>query len=192
MLMLGSRFYQRPVMSLQTGGRLATTGLPVIDPGALKIVAFQVEGPLLTERPAFLRIQEIREIAPMGMIVDSADDIVGLEDVISLKKLYDIEFELLDMPVIDEHKKKIGKVEDYTLETGGFVIQQIRVKRGILQGLNDTGLLIHRDQIVKVTDNEIIVKSTAKKAAEPVTEAVRGEFVNPFRNPAPQIEQSSD
>ena len=190
--MLGSRFLHRPVMSLQTGTQLAHTAKPVIDPGLLKIVAYEVDGPLLTEKPAFLRIQEVREVAPMGMIVDSADDLVGLEDVITLKKLYDIDFALLNMPVIDEHKKKLGRVEDYTLETDDFVIQQIHVKRGMLKGIADTGLLIQRSQIVKVTDNEIIVKSAAKRVAEPVQQAVRGEFVNPFRSPSPQIEPAQE
>lgn len=192
MLMLGSRFNQQPVMSLQTGTRLAVTGRPIINPGTLKIVAYEVEGSLLSERPAFLRTEEVREVAPMGMIVDSADDLVLLEDVISLKKLYEIDFELVNMVVMDEHKKKIGKVEDYTLETDSFVIQQLHVKRGVLRGLTDTGVLIHRSQIVKVTDNEIIVKSTAKKVIEPVTQAARGEFVNPFRAPSPQIEPAND
>ena len=186
--MLGSQFQQRPVMSLQTGTRIATTSVPVINPGELKIVAYEVEGPLLAEKPAFLRTEEIREVAPMGMIVDSADDLVGIDDVIALKKLYDLDFSLINIAVIDEHKKKLGKVEDYTLETGSFVIQQLHVKRGFMKGITDTGLLIHRSQIIKITDTEIFVKSTAKKVSEPVTETTRGEFVNPFRAQNPQVE----
>lgn len=190
MLVLGSRFHDTPVMSLQTGGRLAKVSRPIIDPSNLTIIAFEVEGPLLTEKPAFLRVNEIREVAPMGMIIDSTDELVGLDDVIKLKKLYSMEFSLVGMPVIDEHKHKLGKVEDFTLETGGFVIQQLTVKRGLMRGLTDTGLLIHRSQIVEINDNEIIVKGTgAKRKPEPVTEHIRNEFVNPFRGPAAQPEQ---
>ena len=99
MLVLGSRFHNTPVMSLQTGARLATTIRPIVDPTNLTVIAFEVDGPLLSEKPAFLRVEEIREVAPIGMIVDSNDEIVGLDDVIKLKKIYGLEFELVGMPV---------------------------------------------------------------------------------------------
>lgn len=194
MLVLGSRFLNTPVMSLQTGARLAETVRPVIDPTNLMIRAYEVDGPLLSERPAFIRTNEIREVASIGMIIDSNDDFVGLDDVIKLKELHKINFTLINMPVIDEHRHKLGKVEDYTLESNSFVIQQLHVKRGFLQGLTDTGLLIHRSQIVEINDNAIIVRSTGKKqTAQPVSEATRHEYVNPFRQPSPtpQVEQSN-
>lgn len=192
MLVLGSRFNHTPVISLQTGTQLALTSRPIIDPRNLTIVAYEVDGPLLVQRPSFLRTNEIREMSPIGMIVDSSDDLIALDDVISLKKIHDFGFDLIGYNVIDEHKHKLGKVEDYTLETGGFVIQQISVKRTFFRSLTDTSLLIGRSQIVEVNDTTIIVKSTAKKEVEPVMETVRQEYVNPFRHPAPQPEQTDN
>lgn len=191
MLVLGSRLNNTPVMSLQTGTRLATTGAPLINPANLKIIAFELEGPLLTERPTLLRVADIRELSGVGMIIDSVDELIGVDDVIKIKALYDLKFSLIGLPVIDEHKKKLGKVENYTVETGSFVIQQLNVKQGIFKGLTDTGLIIHRTQVVEINDNAVIVKSTAKKIANtPVMESVRHEYVNPFRTPSPQPEQS--
>lgn len=189
MLILGSRLHDTPVMSLQTGTRLARTGTPLIDPANLKVVAYEVDGPLLAEHPSFLRTEDVREMGTIGMIIDSNDELVGLHDIIKLEKLHEQKFRLVGMLVIDEHKHKLGKVEDYTLETGGFVIQQLNVKRGIIKGLTDTGLLIHRSQITEINDNAIIVKSTNKKSPEPVMETVHHEYVNPFRGTAtPQTE----
>lgn len=189
MLVLGSRLNETPVMSLQTGTRLAQTGLALINPANLKIVAFQLEGQLLTEHPSFLRTADIREMSTIGMIIDSTDEIIGVDDVIKIKELYDLGFNLIGMNVIDEHKHKLGKVDNYTVETGSFVIQQLDVKRGILKGFTDTGLLIHRSQIIEINDNAIIVKSAAKKQRpEPIMQTTRHEYVNPFRRPTPQIE----
>lgn len=193
MLVLGSRYNNTPVMSLQTGTRLAHTQKPIFDPSDLTIVAFQVDGPLLSEHPSFLRVNEIREIGSLGMIIDGNDELIGLEDVIKIKKLYDLQFPLIGMSVVDEHRHKLGKVEDYTVETKSFVIQQLHVKRGFLKGLTDTGLLIGRSQIVEINDTEIIVKTTAaKQFAGPVMEAVRHDYVNPFRRPNPQTDQRSE
>ena len=191
MLVLGTRLNETPVMSLQTGTRLAQTSTPLIDPSNLKIVAFELEGPLLTETPSFLRVADIREVGSVGMIIDSSDELLGLDDVIKIKELYNLKFRLIGMNVIDEHKKKLGKVDNYTLETGSFVIQQLNVKRGIIRGLTDTGLLVHRSQITEINDNAIIVKSTAKKiSVQPTMEATRHEYVNPFRQPSPQPEHT--
>ncbi len=193
MLILGSRYLERPVMSLQTGARLGVTERALIDPTNLTVAAYEVVGPLLTEHPTYLRVAEIREIASLGMIVDSNDDLIGLDDVIRIKQLHEIDFQLLSMPVIDENKRKLGKVSDYTLESESYVIEQLHVKRGVIRGITETSLLIHRAQVVRVTDNEIIVKSTAKRIeAEPVMIAKRHDYVNPFRQSTPQTESASD
>jgi len=191
MLVLGSRLHETPVMSLQTGTRLATIGTPLVNPANLKIIAFELEGALLTERPSFLRVADIRELSGVGMIIDSSDELLALDDVIKIKELHELDFKLVGMSVIDEHKKKLGKVEDYTVETGNFVIEQLNIKHGIIRSLTDTGLLVHRSQIIEINDNAIIVKSTAKRVSvAPVMNAVRHEYVNPFRSPSPQPEQS--
>lgn len=72
------------------------------------------------------------------------------------------------LTVIDERSKHIGKVVGYTLEAGNFVIQQLRVRRPLFKSFNDTELLIHRKQIVKVTDDRVVVKSNTVKSPEPV------------------------
>lgn len=193
MLVLGSRFHHTAIMSLQTGGPLAHIERPIIDPRDLTIVAYEVEGTLLDQRPAFIRTKEIREVSGIGMIVDSSDDIVGLDDVITLKQLVELHFTLVGLPVVDEHGHKLGKVSDYTLETKGFTIQQLGVRRGILKSFNDTGLLINRQQIIEINDHQIIVRSTAKKdRVEPVVEKIQREYTNPFRPPAAPQPESTD
>lgn len=188
MLILGSRLLNTPVMSLQTGGRLGQTLKPVIDPANLKILAFEVDGPLLSERPALLRVADIREMGKVGMIINSNDEIIGVNDVIKIEKLYKLNFPLINMSVVDDRKHRLGKVEDYTVDTESFVIQQFNVKRGFFKGITDTGLLISRTQIIEINDNEIIVRSPTQKSVEPMMQASRGEFVNPFRANKPMSE----
>ena len=196
MLIIGTRLLNTPVMSLQTGGRLASTQKPIIDPANLRIVAFEVEGQLLSERPALLRVDDIREMGRVGMIIDSNDEFIGVHDVIKIEKLYELGFPLLDMVVIDDTKHRLGKVKDYTVDTDSFVIQQLTVQRGFFKGLTDTGLLINRTQIIEINDNEIIVKSSAQKSITPVMQTTRTEFINPFRSgsrsPNPETRSQSD
>lgn len=174
-------------MSLQTGTRLAVTKKPVIDPSNLKIMAYEVEGPMLTEHPSFIRIADVRELSDIGMIIDSNDEFIGVKDVVAVQKIYELEFKLLGITVIDEAKHKLGKVVDYSLDTGSFVIQQLNVKPGLIKSLSDTELLIHRSQIIEISNYAIIVRTTAKKL-EPITKPNQLSYMNPFRSPTPQAD----
>lgn len=189
MLLLGSHLIGTAIMGLQTGTQLAQTKLPIIDPSNLKIIAYEVDGPLLTENPSFIRIADIREFGTIGMIVDSSDEFIGISDVIKIQELYEIGFTLTGMPVVDETKHKLGKVDDYSLDAESFIIQQLNVKRSILKSIADTGFLVHRSQIVEINDHHIVVKTTAEKL-DPITTSERLSYINPFRATHPQAENS--
>jgi uncharacterized protein YrrD len=189
MLILGLRLIGMPIMGLQTGTKLAITKSPIIDPSNLRIVAYEVDGPLLAEKPSFLRMNDVREISPVGMIIDSNDEFIGAEDVIKIKELLDIGFEIIGLTVIDESKHKLGKVNNYNIDATSFTIQQLNVKPGIIKSLGDTELLIHRSQIIEINNKSIIVKAAAKKL-EPIIEPQKLTYMNPFRSTSPQVDNS--
>ena len=182
MLVLGTQLLNTPVMSLQTGAELARTKAPVIDPRTLSVMAYELDGALLDQHPSLLRIADVREVSDIGMIVDSSDEFVGLDDIIKLKEVYELHFPLIGLSVVDDKKHKLGKVEDYSLEMGGFVIQQISVRRPIFKSLGDSELLIHRSQIIEINDTTITVKAASNEAKDPIPHAVKA-YVNPFRQP---------
>lgn len=188
MLLAGSRLIDAPVMGLQTGSELGRLVAPVIDPDSLAILAYEVEGPLLDKSPSLLRIADVREFSDIGVIIDSSDEFVSPEDIIKLGEVYELHFSPVGMKVVDKKHRKLGKVDGYTIETTGFVIQQLSVKRPFFKSLNDTQLLIHRSQIVEINDSEIIVHSEAK-VPEPKLHKVQNNYVNPFRK-NPQAEHS--
>jgi uncharacterized protein YrrD len=186
MLIAGSRLIDAPVMGLQTGSELARTSKAVIDPRTLEIIAYELTGSLLNMHPSLIRIVDVREFSDIGLIVDSSDEFVSPDDIIKLGEIYALDFTLIGMTVIDEKKRKLGKVDGYTIETGGFVIQQLSVKRPFLKSFDDTQLLIHRTQINEINNSEIVVNSETK--SEPL-KIVRSDYHNPFRkNPGTQIE----
>ena len=171
-------------MSLQTGSELARTSRAVINPYNLSIVAFELSGPLLTQHPALLRIDDIREIGPVGIIIDSADELIEPSDVIKIQEIYDVGFSLDNIKVIDERKSNIGRVIGYTLEAESFVIQQLRVKRPFFKSFSDVELLIHRSQIVEISLDVIVVKSPKIRHTQPISAPIQT-LENPFRK-APQ------
>ncbi len=169
-------------MSLQVGDRIAETSAPVIDPRNLAIVAYEVEGPTLDERPSFVRIADIRELSDLGMIIDSSDELVGKDDVIKLGELYRLGFTPIGKIVIDTNRKKLGKVEDYTVDTDSFYIQQLSVRGGLFASLSTTGHVIHRTQITEINDTQIVVESADHKLSTLDTVGqIHRTYSNPFR-----------
>lgn len=190
MLIAGSRFLNSPVMGLQTGSELARTSREIIDPRTLEIIGYELDGPLLTERPAVLRIADVREFSDIGIIVDSSDEFVIPDDIIKLNEIYELHFTLIGKPVFDKKHHKLGKVIGYTIDTTGFLIQQLSIKRPLLKSLDDTELLVHRSQIYEVNDEAIIVNSEAEIASEPAVTHMPS-YRNPFRSStAPQPDSS--
>lgn len=186
MLITGERLLNAPVLGLQTGGELARTREAVIDPSTLEILAFELDGPLLDIEPSLLRIADVREFSDIGLIVDSSEEFVSPDDIIKLGEVYRLRFTLIGMTVIDEKKRKLGKVHSYTVDTASFLVHQFSVKRPFLKSLNDTELLIHRTQITEINNDAIVVHSEAD-IPEPLMESVRTSYVNPFRkNPSPE------
>ena len=185
MLILGSKLINMPVMGISTGSRLANTKAPIIDPANLKIMAYEIDGPLLTERPSYLRIADVRELSPIGLIVDSSDEFFGIDDIISINKLIELNFCLDGISVFDDSGRKLGKVVDYIIESSSFVIQQLRVKQKVLKSLTNTELLIHRSQIVEISNSKIIVKSAKNKIVQ-LSSPNKPKYVNPFRVSSPQ------
>ncbi|MDN5275004.1 MAG: hypothetical protein JWP06_905 [Candidatus Saccharibacteria bacterium] len=187
MLIIGSRLIDAPVMGLQTGGELARTSKAIIDPRTLKIVAYELTGSLLDTHPSVIRVMDVREFSDIGLIVDSSDEFVSPRDIIKLNDVYELHFTLIGMAVIDEKGRKLGKVDGYTIETSGFLIQQLSVKRPLFRSLNDTQLLIHRTQISEINNTSIIVNSEVK--VQPMLQNVQNSYHNPFRkNPGTQPE----
>ncbi len=179
MLIIGSRLINAPVMSLQTGSEIAKTEREIIDTANLKIIGYELKGRLLNKK-MMLRVEDIREISDIGMIIDSQDEIIAPGDVIKFDEIDRKGFMIVDMPVRDEKGRKLGKVSDYTLDIGSFMVQQLTVRRPILKSLNDVELIIHRSQIIEINNHAIIVKAEAG-VKDKIYAASPGAYVNPFR-----------
>ncbi len=184
MIILGSNLNRAPVVSIQTSGEVARTERAIIDPADLRVLAYSVTGALLPKTPQLMRIADVRELSSMGFIVDSIDEFIAPDDVVSLQKIYDLQFDLLGMRVIDQRRHKLGKIIDFTIDTNTFLVQQLTVKRPLFRSLNDTELLVHRSQIIEINNDEIVVHSETK-APEPELHEVVGIYVNPFRKAHP-------
>lgn len=187
MLINGSQLINCPILSLHVGGEIARVTEPIVDPDNLQIIAFRVEGKMIGEDEDILPIASVREFSRLGMVIDSVDELVGADDIIRIKEILDLNFSLLGLKVVTRKNAKLGKVSDYTVEIGGWYIQQIVVQRPAMKALFDPELRIARTKIVEVDDYKVVVKDEHEKVKSKVEQVKPVDFVpnfvNPFREP---------
>lgn len=196
MLIHGSKLKGFPVLSLHLTDQIARTAEPIIDPNNLKVLGFWLEGPLVKKDVGnILETASVREFAPTGMIVDSADDLVSEGEVVKLDEILKLNFSLVGLKVRTKKKTKLGKVVDFTVDATTFDVMQLIVQRPPIKAFLDPELVISRKEVVEVTDDEIIVKDEEEKIRKKaMKEDFVPNFVNPFREPnfAPADSQSPD
>lgn len=171
-------------MSLREGGPVGqVTGL-IIDPNKLKIIAFRLGGGLIARgEPNILDARSVREYSLLGMVIDDMEDLVGSEDVVRIHEVLEMNFSLPGMRVETKKGAKVGRIENFTVDTDSFVVTQLSVVRPALKRIMEPRLLISRKEIVEVTDRKVIIKNdkqTLHKELE--QEEFRPSYVNPFRN----------
>lgn len=183
MLVNSSRLVGRPVMSLQLGGPVAHVVAPVIDPDDLRIIAFVVEGPMIGgDVGNILDVQSVREFSSMGLIIDSTDELVEQDDVIKIRDVMALNFDLIGLKVETKKGSRLGKIEEYTVDAGSLMVQQLIVRRPLRKSLMDPQLTIGRSQIVAVDDYKVTVRDEEEKIREKASaEDFVPNFVNPFR-----------
>ena len=182
MLISIDNLLEMPVMSLQTGAQLAQATGVILDPRQLTIAAFYVEGGGLEQSPSILHPSDIRELSDIGFIVDDATKLMSLEGLVRLEEIIGFGFELIGLKVVDEHKRKLGKVSGYSVETGDYTVMQIYTEQSLLRSISTMSSTIHRSQVVSVNNKVLVVQTPTVR--EEVTKAAQDAskaFVNPFR-----------
>lgn len=172
-----------PILSLQTGTKLAETTGVIVDPRQLTVAAFYVEGAGLEQSPSVLHPADIRELSDMGLIVDDTTKLMSLEGLVRLEEIIGFKFELIGLKVIDEHKRKLGKVADYGVETVDYTIMQVYTEQSLLRSLSTMSNTINRSQIISVNNDVMVVQApTVKEGVKQAAKDARQAFTNPFRS----------
>lgn len=159
MYILASALRDLPVISLQTGERVAVSKEIVIDPENFNIMAMLCETSQHgTKRVLMMR--DARQVAQDCLIVDSEDELAEPDDVVRLQPLLKDRFQLVGRSVVTDLGRKLGVAEDYTINLETMKLQKLYVRQSILRSWLGSSLIIDRAQIVDVNGRQIIVRDT--------------------------------
>lgn len=171
MLTLGQALIGKDVLSLRNGTPVGRVTGVIIDPNNLKIMGWQAQDNF-SRKNLILLPQEIREIIPQGFVVNDHEALTQPTDLVRLKPILALHFDLMDKPVYSDHKRKLGKVADYAFDKDESIIQKLYVSQPMLKSFSGGTLLIDRSQIVEITDRRVVVKEATVTDQAPVPAAV--------------------
>jgi uncharacterized protein YrrD len=161
MLQLSGMIISRPVLSLRTGTQVATALAPIINPHNLKIEGFYCKS--VGRKQTILVVQDVRDVLPQGIVVNDEDVLTEAHDLVRLKNVLSLGFELIGKPVETASKQRLGKVNDYATETDSMIIKKLYVSQPIYKNFTGGNLGIDRTQIVEINDKKIVVNDLNAK-----------------------------
>lgn len=162
MLLFGEILNGLPVASVQATHQVGQVIEPIVDPRDLSIMALRVVSPNLGQRVLFT--SDIRTVGTNGLIIDHDEQLMEVEGLVRLDEVIKLDFQPLGKRVETEEGQKLGTVGRWAFDSLSWKITKLHVTPTVGKSLGSSGYIIDRQQIVKVTDNRIVVKSTAVKA----------------------------
>lgn len=101
---------------------------------------------------------------PQGFVVNDHDVLVEAHELVRLKKVIELNFQLIGKQVVTTSGQKVGKVSDYATEMETMYIQKIYVAQSILKSFTGGALGIDRSQVNEITPRRIIINDLVKGA----------------------------
>ncbi|HVV25693.1 MAG TPA: hypothetical protein VHC21_01505 [Candidatus Saccharimonadales bacterium] len=163
MLQLSHNLLDKQVLSLRTGAPIAAVTAPIINPNNLKIEGFYCQD-RFDKKQLILLYQDIRDMLPQGYVVNDHDVLSEPAELVRLKDILALNFELIGKQVVTVSKEKVGKVSDYAVEVETMFIQKIYVSQSIMKSFTGGSLSIDRTQINEITPRRVIINDLMKGA----------------------------
>ena len=170
MLQLSASLINRPVVSLRTSGEIATIVSVIINPNNLKIEGFYCNDKF-SRKTLVLLAQDIRDNIKQGVIVNDHEVLTEPEELVRLKSVLDLQFDLMGKSVETVSKHKVGKINDFAVDDQTLFIQKLYAGPSVIKSLTSGQLSIDRNQIVEITNRRIVIQDLEKpiKGGMPAT-----------------------
>lgn len=171
MLKLRKHITDIPVMSLRSSGRVATALRPIINPNNLQIEGWRCED-TFSKNELILLKQDVRDFVPQGIAIDDHDVLSEPEELIRLREVLELDFEIVGKQVVTNHRRRLGKVNDYALDPLTMKVQKLYISRPVYKSLSDGQITIDRSQIIEITSSKVVVRDADVKQDEKIPAAM--------------------
>lgn len=162
MLKLYESTKEMGVMSLRTGGPVASLGEPIINPNNLFIEGWHVRDSRTNENLVLLS-QDVRDVLPQGLVINDHEVLAEPEELVRLKEIMGLNFRLSGLRVTTVGGKSYGKVSDFAFETSSFYVQKVYASQSLVKNFTGGMNSIDRSQIVEITNRRLVIEDPTEQ-----------------------------
>lgn len=156
MLQLASSYQNKPILSLRNGQRIANVTELLINPNNLKIEGlFCLDN---RKNRLILLAQDIRENNPAGFIINDHEVLSEIDDLVRLKPIIELRFSLKAKPVFGQSRSRLGKVDDFAIDSQSLYIQKLYVGQSLIKSFSGGQISVDRSQIIEITNKKIVIQ----------------------------------
>ena len=159
MYSLESNLVNQPIISLQTGQAVALVGPPVLDVATLEVVAYTCKIPN-HKSPLLLMTGDIRQYAVDCIIIDDEEELANPDDIVRFTTDLSHHYSPLGKLVVADTGRKLGLVEDYSINLETNRVQKLYVRQSMLRSWLGSDLIVDRTQIIDITPERITVRDS--------------------------------
>ena len=115
------------------------------------------------KKPLVLLTQDIRDTISQGFVINDQDNLAQADELVRLKDIISMHFEILGKQVLTLNGDKLGKVADYAADTQTMFIHKLYASQSLLKHFAGGMLSIDRTQINEITEKSVIVNDLLQK-----------------------------
>ena len=156
MLINYQKIINMPLASIRSSAKIGYIDELLINPNNLHIDAIWCK--LANGKTQLLSPMDIRDISLRGIVINDHDNLIEEDEAIRLKPIIEINYSLLEKAAY-VGKRKVGKVEDFAINTENLYIQKIYVRPGLINRVTSERLTFDRSSIEEITNQKIIFKN---------------------------------
>lgn len=158
----------QPVKNLENGKTIAYLKNAVFDPKLGKMLGIVIKTGIFSQ-DKIIPAKDLQLSSDL-IGITNIDDIVNEDEIIKIKNILKKKYRVLSQHVREKSGRYLGTVEGVLIESEGFNIVKLYVSKisffgTLLRFLPNIGegLVISREQVLKITPKAIIVKNGVKK-----------------------------
>ena len=149
--------------SIRSSARIGKVSGLLINPHNLHIDALFCQ--VINSKGTLLLVPEdIRDISPVGVVINDHEHLLDASDAIRLKPILDLNFEIIGLKAY-VGKRHVGSVESFAVESDGLYVQKIYVRPTLVKRINSSRLTFDRSMVVEVSNRAVVFKDSSKQRA---------------------------
>jgi uncharacterized protein YrrD len=157
MLRLLTNIYGLPVIVQASGTPLGNVERAIFDADKGKVMAYSIRG-----SKKLLSTVDVLNYFDDGILVGDPDALQEPQELPRIAKLLQNNTVLIGLKAVTERGERLGKVQDVLIDSSGHFLAKLYIKPGLMKRFMTEQLIISRDQVVKITPAEAVVRYDVK------------------------------